>query len=212
MKRIWFLAFALSLGINSGLLYVTLSHRGEEWTAERRPGARDQEGGASGTGRNQTSRRPGDPESIILGHLDRMTRDLNLDDRQRSAIGALHEKLLPRIIAERHDMDSLRKEVTSQYAQSTINPSEFRALVHEVSRAQTRIDSLVTEAMLGEAAVLTYGQRQRYVQESPWGHPLAPPDRPPDEQQGRREEGPPRPPSGGLSPEPPGRPPQPPPR
>jgi Spy/CpxP family protein refolding chaperone len=180
MKRIWFLIFALSMGLNAGLLYVSLSHRGAQGGQAQRSEESRPSGGAD---TERRAEQPEDTASVIRSHLDRMTHDLRLDTRQRSAIAAIHEDLLPRILAERAEMDSLRREVSVAYARPAIDPNAFRALVEKVSMAQTRIDSLVTEAMLREAAVLTHDQRQRYVEESPWGHPLAPPRREPEARQ-----------------------------
>jgi len=194
MKQLWFLALALSMGVNAGLVYIALSNREGGSTAG------DQSRGAGGEERRGGDRRgqPGssdDSESIIRSHLDRMSQDLGLDARQRSAIGAVHERLLPRIMEERRRMDALRGQVTARYSQEAIEPEGFRALVREVSGAKATIESLVTEAMLGEAAVLTYEQRQKYVRAAPWGHPLAPPVQPTEgktETQGGSDLRPPR--------------------
>jgi Spy/CpxP family protein refolding chaperone len=188
MKRAWFLVFALSMGLNAGLLYVSLSHPGAGRGFDARSPARDEVGGPGGDRREQTNQPPGDFESVIRRHLDKMTRDLQLDGRQRSAIAKVHEGLLPRIISERRDMEALRRDVASRYAGPTVDGAEFRSLVKQISRRQTRLDSLVTEAMLGEAAYLTHDQRQRYVREMPWGGAMPTPERPAD----KRQENPPR--------------------
>lgn len=215
MKRGWFLALALSLGLNAGLLYVTLSSRGGERAAGRGPGVGDEERGPGGTGRTQPSRPADDFEAVIRHHLDRMTRDLHLDDRQRTSISAVHEAMLPRITAVRREMEVLRGEVAGQYARPTIDPREFRALVRKLSDAQARLDSLVTEAILGEAAALTFDQRERYLRQAPWGSQVLPAgEAPQDPQQKspgetrdrpakgpRAEPGGPRPEPGGPRPE-----------
>ena len=189
MKRAWFLAFALSLGLNAGLLYVSLSHRGDDGGSGGRPRTREDQGGRGEDQREQPDQPPGDFESVIRRHLDKMTRDLQLDQRQRSAIAKVHEGLLPLIISERRDMEALRREVASRYAGPTIDGSEFRSLVQQISRRQARLDSLVTEAMLGEADCLTHDQRQKYVREMPWGSPMPPPDRPAGDRPGKPPEG-----------------------
>jgi Spy/CpxP family protein refolding chaperone len=193
MNRALFLALALSLGLNAGLFYV--SHREAQRNHPRSAAYRqDEPGGGRGKaeGRRDQPAGPEDFESIIRSHLNRMTEDLSLDRRQREAIGAVHERLLPQILDERRRMDSLRREVTSAYARPQLDYAEFRQLVRRVSNSQARIDSLITEAMLGEAAVLSDAQRERYVQYAPWGHPLASPERP-GETQGPPRPGPPRP-------------------
>jgi Spy/CpxP family protein refolding chaperone len=188
MKRAWFLAFALSMGLNAGLLYVSLVHRGDGQGSGGRPPAREEPGEAGQDRQPQPGQPPGDFESVIRSHLDKMTRDLQLDDQQRSAIAKVHQGLLPRIVAERRDIEGLRREVASRYAGPTIDEAAFRSLVQQISQRQARLDSLVTEAMLGEAACLTPDQRQRYVREMPWGGPMPAPERPGE----KRTENPPR--------------------
>ena len=190
MKRIWFLAFAVSLGLNAGLLYVTFSQKGEAPGSERPHRFRDAPGDP---GRGQRERPPGpleDVGSIIEEHLGRMTRDLHLSEQQRSSIGKIHEELLPQVHAERRGMEKLRRTLASHYSRPTIDTSEFRALVDQLSTAQMRLDSLLAEVMLGEAALLTHEQRQRYVREMPWGHPVPPPNRPPQGPRGKPPDGP----------------------
>jgi hypothetical protein len=200
MKRIWFLVLALSLGLNAGMLYVSLSHQGGKMGTERDKPGRDDKGNPGESERErQPERAPGDFEAVIRSHLDRMTRDLHLDGRQRSAIAAVHERLLPRINEQRREMDSIRVDVASQYARPTVEPLEFHRIVRRLSSAQARLDSLVTEAMLGEAAVLTFDQRQAYLREMPWGNPMPPrkqsvdqrQERPPDEERDRPRDNPP---------------------
>ncbi|MBD3335844.1 MAG: periplasmic heavy metal sensor [Candidatus Eisenbacteria bacterium] len=179
MKRGWFFVLAFSLGLNAGLLYVTLAQRGSERDVAPAREAR----GPLGE-RDDRAPPPEGLARVIRDHLRRMTRDLDLDPQQRSAIAAIHEELLPRIAGQRREMRRLRGEVASLYAREEVTPAEFRAKVRQLSNAQARLDSLVTEAMLAEAALLTPEQRRRYVRHMPWGHPLppqhrGPPDHPP---------------------------------
>jgi hypothetical protein len=182
MTRIWFLVLALSLGLNVGLLYVELTHRDGERGPEHRPIAGDEQKSPEGSRGTQPPRTPDDFESVIRSHLDRMTRDLHLDPGQRSAISSVHESWLPRITAVRREMETLRREVAGQYAQPDLDPATFRVLVRQLSHTQARLDSLVSEAILGEASVLTFDQRERYLRQAPWGSPMLPPDRPPREE------------------------------
>ncbi len=165
MKRIWILALGLclSLGLNAGLIYMTLSRPAAP--APRAAPPRRQEGGPEGP--------PGD-DSAIQDQLERLTRDLGLNPEQHDGIAALHARFLPQIAAERTRMTDLRRQVSSLYMQQAIDSLRFRSVVRQLSVGQARIDSLVTDVILGEAALLTFDQRERYAREVPWGHPLAP--------------------------------------
>ncbi len=182
MKQVWYLALAVSIGLNLGLIYMTLSDRtegqGEEDRRERTVSIDSETGRPKPLGES-----PVDREAVIRSHLDRLVQDLQLTKKQRTSINAIHEHLLPRILKQRKEMDLLREAVASLYAQSTIAGSEFRDVVRKISTAQAELDSLVTEAILGEAFILTFEQRQRYLHEMPWGHPMPPPDGPHDDRQ-----------------------------
>lgn len=204
MKRLWFLALALSLGLNAGLLYVSLSGRGAGREPGRWPPPRGEPAEPGGARRQRQPGPSGDSEAVIRDHLARMTRDLRLSESQRASISAVHRTLLPLILAERREMDTLRQQVSALYVEPAIDSVEFRGLVRQLSLGQARLDSLVTSAILGEAAVLTFDQRKLYFQRMPWGHPMAPLAAPPGEQ----GEGP----AGGQPGPPPGGPPGPPPR
>jgi Spy/CpxP family protein refolding chaperone len=160
MRRIWFLVIAVSVGLNAGLLIKSMGPGLEGPGREPAPGHLPGEGHF---------------ESVVENHLRRMTESLELDDEQRSTIAAIHVRLMPRIAAERRAMGEMRRTIASLFASPEFNPEAFQALARELSEAQARLDSLVTEAMLGEAAVLSPEQRQKYVGEMPWGKPPMPP-------------------------------------
>lgn len=161
MKRFWILALAVSVGLNAGLLYVVVLSKGEE--GHRPP---------PGSGRPP----PGAHfEGVLDAHLRRMTESLGLDDQQRTTIAALHQTLLPKIREQHRTKDRLRRELAELYASPSFEPAAFRALVEQLGKAQRELDALVTEAMLGEAAVITTDQRRKYAREMPWANPLPPP-------------------------------------
>jgi Spy/CpxP family protein refolding chaperone len=171
MKRFWLLALAVSVGLNVGLLFRVLSPGGE------RPG------------RDHDSRPPPpnvDLEAVLGKHLLRMTQSLQLDEAQFAAIEAVHEVHLPGIRAQRKAMEDLRRKIAAFYARPEIDPAEFRALVLRLGEAQERLDGHVTEAMLGEAAVLTLEQRRKYAREMPWRRHALPPDQRPGMGEGGR--------------------------
>lgn len=174
MRPMWIVALMFSLGLNAGLLAMALVHRSE--APAEGTGTPGHDAGSSPAEGREPARRPADPGTAIRSHLDRLTQDLSLSESQRAAIGAVHEKLLPRIVAERSEMAETRKQVTALYGATQVDTARFRGLVRWLSLAQARLDSLVTEAILGEAAVLTHEQRLRYIRQSPWGHPMAPPE------------------------------------
>lgn len=154
MKRIGFLVLAVSVGLNVGLLYRVLTP------------------GPDGDGREERRRPPPvDMGTALEGHLDRMTEHLGLHDGQRAAIQAVHEERLPGILAQRRVAADLRAEVVAHFERPEIDPEEFRALVRRLAEARGRLDALVAEAMLGEAAVLTLEQRRSYAEEMPWSRP-----------------------------------------
>jgi len=162
MKRFWLLVLAVSVGLNGGLLYRILSQE------NARPD------------RDHVARPPPpepDLESVLENHLRRMTASLGLDEQQRAAIETVHEKRLPGILAERRILDDLRREIANHYARPEIDSEEFLSLVRRLGEAQSRLDAHVTEAMLGEAAVLTFEQRKKYAREMPWGPPKPRPER-----------------------------------
>jgi len=156
MKRIWFLVLAVSIGLNAGLLFM----------AQNRPGP--------APGRHRPPP-PGHFDARLDEHLRRMSKSLGLDETQRAGVEAVHRELLPKISEQHGRMEDLRKSIATHYEGPDFDPAKFRALAESLRETQARLDALVTEAMLGEAAVLTPDQRRKYAREMPWGRRGAPP-------------------------------------
>ena len=156
MKRIWFLVLAVSVGLNAGLLFMAKSGPGPAPGRHRPPP-------------------PGRFDARLDDHLRRMTQSLGLDETQRASVEAVHRDLLPQISEQHRRMEDLRQAIANHYAGPEFDAANFRALAESLSEAQARLDALVTEAMLGEAAVLTPDQRRKYAREMPWGRRGAPP-------------------------------------
>ena len=173
MRRLWFLILALSLGLNAGLVYTTLSQRAGrhelprgfarghdfEWSHDDsldadRPVA--------------PARPPLDRRGPALRRLDRMGQWLELDATQRTEMGKILDEMLPQILAERDSAIAARRAAHEEYFLSQADPGRIRAIVRRLSLVQARLDSLVAEAMLREAALLTPEQRARYFQAMPW--------------------------------------------
>jgi Spy/CpxP family protein refolding chaperone len=171
MKRGWFLLLALSLGLNAGLAYTVISHRGMcRWAPSAPPmmappGPDDDHG--------MPPMRGGvDMGDIARQRLARVSRWLNLDDRQREGLGAVLEDAMPRIMAQRDSVRDARRRAAAEYVKPVVDSEAIRLSVRRLNTAQARLDSLVSETMAREAALLTPEQRTRYFDAMPWGpHP-----------------------------------------
>jgi Spy/CpxP family protein refolding chaperone len=175
MKRLWFIILALSLGLNAGLLFVAFSGRGQERGFFA---GRNQEREHAGPRRPEGGRRGGrhvDPDQLSHRHVARMTRHLGLDKNQREAMAEILGSYMPRILAQQQRLNGIRMRIGTHYSATEMNPAEFRNLVQELNEEQTRLDSLVMESMLAEAAFLTPEQRGKYARTLPWERPMGPP-------------------------------------
>lgn len=144
-----YLLLALSLGLNAGLLY--------RWAAG--PPGPPPGGGDLG---------PGGLERILAAHLDRMSEGLGLSDEQRAAIGAVLDERVPQVLEQNRRVVEARRALALVYQAPRWDADAFRASVTALHDAQTELDRLVGEAMIGEASVLSAEQRSRYVRASPW--------------------------------------------
>lgn len=182
MKRILAIALALSVGLNVGFLV-------RELREEPPRGPKPPRG---------ESRRPSF-ERIFERHVERVQRELELDDAQVSALRDVHGTMLPQILEAEAWVEELRDEAAHAFTNVDQSPAEFRALVREVQASRARLDSLLTEVLLGEVAALEPEQRERYIRTNPWGRRLDGrpkgdrPSRKPPEGDRRSGDGPPRP-------------------
>lgn len=167
MKRFWFLLLALSLGLNAGLLYVQLS--GDRPAAEPPRGPRHH-----GAGHDRF-------DDLAKNHVKRMIEGLDLNEDQAQRLEEVHRDLLPRLASASRESERLRRAVGDQYRSNNMEPERLRETVRRLNQAQAHLDSLVVEAVLAEAAILTPDQRERYARAMPWsrgGPPPPPPHKP----------------------------------
>ncbi len=165
MRRGWFLALALSIGLNAGLLYSALS------APPRQPappppaappfleGAEPAAPGAPG---------PEGPRAVMRARLDHMTRNLGLDERQRGEMQRVLDETMPGIISAREEVRQARRAVQGEYAADRPEQRRVHRAVRAMNAAQARLDSLVAETMLREIAVLGPEQMRRYRACLPW--------------------------------------------
>jgi len=147
MKRGWFLALAVSIGLNVGLIYSAVSGPGREEAPA--PRAREE-------------------APAPQARLDRMTRSLGLDERQRGEMQRVLEETMPSIIAAREEVRQARRAVQTEYGADRPEPARVHRAVRAMNAAQARLDSLVAETMLLEIGVLGPEQMHRYRTCLPW--------------------------------------------
>jgi Spy/CpxP family protein refolding chaperone len=172
MKRLWFILLALSLGLNVGLIAVILMARTRE--------AAFRSGHEQRSGRGEHRRGEGQhladlpPQQLTEMHMRRLERHIELTESQREEITAILNEYMPRVVGQREKINEIRTELGLHIAIPELDPGGFRRLVDSLNQEQTRLDSLVMESMLAEAALLTPEQRGQYAKTMPWGRPMGP--------------------------------------
>ncbi len=195
MRRGWYFLLALSLGLNAGLLYTTLSARDlPAWHSELDrapgPGHPPMEGGGHPAGCPQamSGALPGEPACapMINDRLKNMESVLALNEAQREGMRKTLDEMLPRILAERDAVRKIRGSVQGEYSKSAIDAEAIRGLIAQLAASQARLDSLTAETILRESALLTREQRLEYFGSMPWER--CPGCLPPEKTHGRRAE------------------------
>ncbi len=153
MKQAWIIAAVLSIGLNAGLLIRGCDRGGQP------PG------------------RPPELRQILDAHLERMADGLGLSEAQQQDLRAAHETLFPEILDQSRRLREMRHDLAQNYRGETVDPVAFRRIASEISKEQARLDSLIVDVMLYEAAVLTPEQRQQYERIMPWARRGGPPPR-----------------------------------
>lgn len=161
MSRGWFLALALSVGLNAGLLWVQLTGRGLPAGVPGPPFV-----GRRGPPPALVMH---DPERLVAFHLERMSAQLDLSQEQRTAIGDVLRERVPRLVELRERLVDVRRSVAEEYRSRPLDGSRFRAVVRTLRGTQADLDSLTAEVMLKEAELLTPEQREQYADVMPWG-------------------------------------------
>ena len=156
MSRFAQLALVLSLAINIGFGLAWFSHRRVPASPapyprhdvhRRMPGG---EGFAPHTRGVWASRR--------ARWLD---RHLHLDPERREALRSSLLPFEPEMADTRHRLEEARKEFAEELRAPVPNRDSVLVAHEKISQLQTRLDSLVTEALLKEAQVLRPEERRR---------------------------------------------------
>ena len=111
---------------------------------------------------------PAAPLVMAERHAERLGRHLGLGPQEREAFRRQAAESMPAILAQREEVGRIRRALRDAHGAAELDLVRIRELVRSQSAVQARLDSLVAEAMLGEAALLTPQQRQRYFHGLPW--------------------------------------------
>ncbi len=191
MKRGWFLVLCVSLGLNAALLFVLItghipgrdtteaSARGpggilhrmmeERWRAGEHGPQHDDGPGPHRLGQMRPGFPPGEfSDSLLHMRLHHLGRRLDLDEEQAAELENVLTERLPQLLNARMSVFEMRREIFEAVGRNEPDAEHVRALVRELSRAQTRLDSLMIESILQEAENLTPEQREGYFRAMPW--------------------------------------------
>ena len=81
----------------------------------------------------------------------------------------IRHQSLAQVTEERLRVRQERRALHEAFAAAVLDTGRIRARLRGLARAQGRVDSLVTEAMLRELSLLTPAQRAAYLDAMPWG-------------------------------------------
>jgi len=163
LKKTLYLLLAVSLGINAGLLAMTLLNR-----PHAEPPSRHQPPG--GPGGPPPGQHPGsapDPQRMSGELATRLSKHLDLDEQQQRAVREILERHAPRLIELQRLSQDADERLTEAYATPDFDPETFRRLVAETSAARSAVDSLSAVILLDKAAVFTPEQRARFTEAAP---------------------------------------------
>ncbi len=155
-KKIIYLVLAVSLGLNAGIIAMTLIDR---MTTE-------DHGPPPGPGGRVVHDRPGppDPGKLVEEHLLGMTRHLDLDAEQQEAIRTVMESYAPQLVIFQREVAETGRRLAEAFAAPSFDPVQFQQLTAEASAARSRLDSLSAKMLAAEAAVLTQEQRVKFAE------------------------------------------------
>ncbi len=170
MKKILYLLLAVSLGVNAGLMVVTLKHRGQPPHPPGQLPPGDHIDGRPGPPPGQRQGPPRDPRRLVDGHMAGMTRHLDLDPDQQREIRAVLERDAMRLMELQEASEDAGRRLSETYAAPDFDPEAFLRLVAETSAHRTSLDSLSAVLLIAEAAVLTPEQRVKYAEVAPTIH------------------------------------------
>ncbi|MBU1948711.1 MAG: periplasmic heavy metal sensor [Candidatus Eisenbacteria bacterium] len=167
MKRGFMILFIISLSLNAGFLGAAVYQKvfagcASDDTFVYPPTDR----GVIGTGetgsREQPDKRHGPASRWTKKRLNVLSRRLELDSAQKSALQASLAELESAALPAAGALRAERRELRKLMNQPGANAAEIRRLIHRVSQLQSRVDSLAAEGMLREMMVLRPEQRMKY--------------------------------------------------
>lgn len=190
MKRGWWLLLVLSLGLNLGLALAALRDRdrslvlagagpgpdlaapggpGEPPFAPGGPEGRLESGPAGGP--------PGGPgpeglppaEDPLARRLATVAAEVGIPPETVARMVEIRRQSLAQVAEGRSRVRQERRALHEAFAAAVLDTGQIRARLRSLARAQGRVDSLVTEAMLRELSLLTPEQRAAYLGAMPWG-------------------------------------------
>lgn len=170
-KKLVYLILAISLGLNAGIIAMTIIHR----VPAERPGPPPGPGGGRGPGPGI----PPDPGKIVEDHVSEMTRHLDLDEEQQVAVREVLARYSPQLVRLQADVGETGRRLAEAFAAPSFDPGEFQRLTSEASAARSKLDSLSAVMLVAEAAVLTPEQRLKFAEVAASVHigPQKPPGR-----------------------------------
>ena len=161
-KKMLYLLLAVSVGLNVGVIATTLVHR-TGGPPEGPPPGQDR------SGRPGPGQRP-DPAQLVEGHLQGMTRHLDLTPDQQQSIRAVLEEFAPQQVEFQMEVEQTSRHLTDAFGAPDFDPESFQRLTAEASEARSRLDSLSAMMLVSEAAVLTHEQRLKFARVAPSIH------------------------------------------
>jgi hypothetical protein len=91
-----------------------------------------------------------------------------LSEDQREEMNAVLDEMMPQILAEQETVQEIQGAMRREYLKRQVDREMILQLQRRGSMAQARLDSLVVEAMLREAMLLSPEQRSKYFELMPW--------------------------------------------
>jgi Spy/CpxP family protein refolding chaperone len=167
-KKILYLALAVSLGLNAGLVVVTLYNSRALETSRGIPGH------PSGHPTGHPPGRPPDPSRLVDDHVRGVTQHLGLSTEQQQEIRMVLEQHAPQLVELQRQVAELRVQLSEAFAAPQFDIKRFQKLTRASSAARSAMDSLSAMMLVGEAAVLTPEQRIKFAEVAPTVH-LQPP-------------------------------------
>jgi len=161
-RKILYLLLAASIGLNAGIIGMTLVHK------TKKQGPTPPHGPAGREGRMRAM--PSDPSTLVDNHIRGITRHLALDPEQQQTIRSILEQYAPQLIKFQIDAAEAGRGLAEAYAAPDFDPEQIQQLTANASAARVRLDSLSAILLVAEGAVLTPDQRRIYAEVAPSIH------------------------------------------